>query len=491
MTSPPSSQFAYRRTLAFLARLSTVVRRLAPGATITYNHATDAAMRDKLAFQTHLEIESLPTSTHQWGYLHYPIVARQARVHGLPFVGMTGRFHRSWADFGGLKTLDQLTYECATILSAGGRISVGDQLRPRGELDPAVYRLIGAAFERVEALEPWLNDTAATTDLAIICVGRQADRGGGVFSSVRSPDLEGAAQLLLEIGIQFDIVDPDPAILARYAVIILPEGTPLDADGRAAVQAYLDAGGRLIVSGTAGLNETGEPWLGGLPAEDLGPAPTNPTYLRLDPALAHSGGLAVDYDYACYVSARLLRPRHDATSHGELRRALFDRTWEHFTSHAQAPVGDPLGTPIVVHDDRVLQFAAPLFLGYRDSDYWVYREIVRSMLDAFLPDRAVRVHGPGWIEVGLLQQARSGDRSERLIVHLTAYQPRRTFQSVPHVDQSWPVVGVGLDLRVSDPPTAVYLAPDRTSVPFVTQNGRLEIALPPLGVHTVLVVESS
>ena len=69
---------------------------------------TDAAMGELIHVQTHLDVESLATSPGLWGYLHYPIVARHARTFGLPFLGMTGRFHKSWADFGGLKTLDQL-----------------------------------------------------------------------------------------------------------------------------------------------------------------------------------------------------------------------------------------------------------------------------------------------------------------------------------------------------------------------------------------------
>src|SRR3712207_4029253 len=102
-------------------------------------------------------IESLPTSSGLWGYLHYPVTARQARTYGVDFLGMTGRFHKAWADFGGLKTRDQLDYECGTIVAAGGEVSVGDQLHPRGVLDPAVYRLLEHSFGRVQKLEPFLR----------------------------------------------------------------------------------------------------------------------------------------------------------------------------------------------------------------------------------------------------------------------------------------------------------------------------------------------
>src|SRR5512140_1786704 len=118
---------------------------------------------------------------------------------------MTGRFHKSWADFGGLKTQDQLDYECGTILAAGGKICVGDQLHPRGVLDPAVYRLLGHSFERVEKLEPWLKDARPAAEAGILALGQAVDVLPGIGS--HSPDVEGTAQVLLECGIQFDILD--------------------------------------------------------------------------------------------------------------------------------------------------------------------------------------------------------------------------------------------------------------------------------------------
>jgi hypothetical protein len=476
-------EHTYAEVLRFQRSLSAVVERLAPHATIAFNHATDAAMRDKLVSQTHLEIESLPTAPGTWGYLHYPITARHARVFGRPIVGMTGRFHRSWADFGGLKTHDQLAYEVGTILGAGGRVSIGDQLHPSGVLDDAVYRLIGPAFERIERLEPWLVDASFPTDLAIVSGGKRAHRGHGVYTSERPPGVDGAAQMCLELGLQFDVVDPDPALLARYGVLILADGVELDAAGIRAVTDHLQAGGRLLVAGAA-------PGIDGLPVTDLGPAPTDPSYLRLDAELSGSGELAADYDYVFYGRPRLVAPAPGARSHGTISRALFERTWEHFTSHAHAPVGTSLDAPVVVRDDRVVYVAAPIFGAYRESDYWVYRELMRTVLGWLVPEPLVRIHGPSWLEVSLMRQDPTSERPARHVVHLTAYQPRRQLQSVPHVDGGWPLHGVSVDVRWEpDREPAAYLAPDRTPLAVSRVEGYARITLPPLGIHTVVVLE--
>src|ERR687898_1825874 len=194
-------------------------------------------------------------------------------------------------------------------------------------------------------------------------------------------------------------------------------------------------------------------------------------------------------NYVFYNRAHLVRPLEGAREHGNLRRALFDRTWEHFTSHAQAPVGESLDSPVVVRSEGVLYFAAPLFGAYRDHDYWVYREVARNAIRTFLPRPLLRLSGPGWVEATLHEQPARGDHPERRIVHLVAYHPRRTTQPVQHVDQSWPTSGLGVDV-LTDGRTIgrVYLAPENQPLDFEVVDGYAPIALPPVKTHAVVVL---
>jgi hypothetical protein len=483
-------RFAEEKLKGFLDRLSEVVRTKVPQATIFYNGTVNPRMAETLPYQTHFEIESLPTSSGIWGYLHYPVMARQARTYGVYFLGMTGRFHKAWADFGGLKTRDQLDYECGTVVGAGGGISVGDQLHPRGVLDPAVYRLLEHAFGRVERLEPFLQGAKPTAEVAILS-GYEPSSLGSIPMNAHVADVEGAAQLFLEAAIQFDIIDPSHDSFEDYAALLLPDGTTVDGRLREKLESYMSAGGKLILGGTAALaRETGEFGIKGVPVAYEGQAPTVPCYLRLDETLAGETELATDYDYVFYNRAHLVRPLEGARAHGELRRALFDRTWEHFTSHAQAPVGESLDSPLIVEGDGVLYFAAPLFGAYRDHDYWVYREVARNAIRGFLPRPKLKVSGPGWVEATLHEQTAGDDHPERQILHLVAYHPRRTTQSVQHVDQSWPTSGLGVDV-LTDGRTIgrVYLAPGGQPLDFEEVDGYARIAMPPVGAHTVVVVE--
>ncbi|MBE2240162.1 MAG: beta-galactosidase trimerization domain-containing protein [Caldilineaceae bacterium] len=478
--------FARRKQERFFDQLTRHVKRLTPEATIFYNGTISRDMRRITAYETHFEVESLPTSG-TWGYLHYPVMARQARTYGKPIIGMTGRFHNFWGDFGGLKTADQLLYECATVVAAGGRVCIGDQLHPRGVLDPAVYRLIGSAYAKIEALEPWLVDATPTAEAAVLAIGPLEEELDGI--GTQSPDAEGAIQLFIELGIQCDLVDAE-ADLSGYRLVVLPNGTKVDDALKTKLDGFVAAGGALIFSGTAALADDGHTFvLADAPVHYVEPAPTTPSYLRPSGIDAAGSELAADYDYAFYGQAHVVTPLDGAKAYGDLRRAYFNRTWETFMGHQHAPVERSLEAPIAVRKGKVLYLAAPLFTGYKKWDYWAYRALLDSLLADLLPQRLLYPQGPGWVEYTLHTQPATAAHAARQIVHVIAYQPRRSLQPIAHVDQAWAVAGLGVKVRCEQEPARVYLAPDASEVAHSYENGYLTVQLPPLDVYAVVVVE--
>lgn len=95
---------------------------------------------------THIEVEVLPTGG--WGYDYLPSAVRYARTLNKPFFVMTGRFHGSWGDFGGIRTEHSLLFDCYNSIANGGTCSIGDHMHPRGKLEPEVYKLIGQGFRK-------------------------------------------------------------------------------------------------------------------------------------------------------------------------------------------------------------------------------------------------------------------------------------------------------------------------------------------------------
>ncbi|RUS21280.1 glycosyl hydrolase 6-domain-containing protein [Endogone sp. FLAS-F59071] len=444
---------------AYLRTLTDTVLEARPDASIFYNFTVGPALNFVLPYQTHLEIERVT-----WAI--------------------------AWGDFGGIKTTHQLEYELGTVVAAGGLISVGDQLHPRGILDPAVYSLIGKCFGKIESLEPWLDGAVPDAEVALLAVGDMdpANKDWEMHNAAHFSDLNGAAQVFLERGIQFDIIEATTLIADKYKVLVLPDGSLISDNLRNRITEFIAKGGKLILSGRAVSNN-----IPAVPVRYISPAPTTPSYLHLDSFLTRlpNSELSKDYDYVFYDTAHVVEATSDAAeTFGTLHQALFNRTWKHLTSHAHAPVGKSLSSPLVVRNPSVLYLAAPLLGAFMRHDYWCYRDIFLASLEDWLPRRLIVPRAPGWMEFSLHTQAEEARR--RKVVHIVAYHPRRTWQSTPHVDQSWSVSGVGfrvLDAEGWGEPRRVYLAPSEEKVEFTVEDKYVVVELEKVDIHMVVVVE--
>jgi hypothetical protein len=169
---------------------------------------------------------------------------------------MTGKFHRGWGEFGGYKTPEALTYECAAILANGAGVSVGDQMHPDGEMDEETYRLIGEAYSYVESVEDYCFDIQETAKL-------------GIFVANDTVVNEGMGKLLLDSHIDFDVIMPNDD-LSRFTTIILPDRMRLDAQTAARVNEFAARGGKVLMLGGSGLKNDGDSFAIDVPFEYLG-----------------------------------------------------------------------------------------------------------------------------------------------------------------------------------------------------------------------------
>ena len=162
-----ATKLGRERYLTYTRRVRETVDSVKPGLPVFHNagHVKRGRM-DIVNSNTHLELESLPTGG--WGYDHFPISASYARTIGKEFSGMTGKFHKTWGEFGGFKHPNALRYEAALSMAMGAKICIGDQLHPSGEMDIATYDLIGKAYREVETKQPWVENAKCVADIAVI-----------------------------------------------------------------------------------------------------------------------------------------------------------------------------------------------------------------------------------------------------------------------------------------------------------------------------------
>ena len=480
-------QQSYDIMREYTTRLTKLCKQLRPNATTFFNPRVTPAVFRELDVLTQLEIESLTTGG--WGYHFFPTWARLVRTYPRPIQGMTARFHKSWADFGGLKTVPQLDYEAATILAAGGVVNIGDQLHPRGTLDKGAYQVIGEVFAKVEALEPVCVGAEAQADIAVLLLpaaqAEGADGVGGMNVGTVSAGFEGAAATLAALKHQWNGETPDRDNLSRYQLVIIPDDGFLDAQMSAKLEEYLNGGGAVLFSHQATLGGV-DFQLPHSPVRYLGPCPWKPSYMRLGEVL---GAGEPDTEFVNYQPGSYVEAVHGASVLGEVWQPYFNRAPGHFSSHAQTPADKPTGFPVAVlsADEKIAYFYAALFQGYREDGFYLYKNIARRLLDILLPEPLVKPlrNVPAAMEISVLRQP----AESRLIVHLISFQPQRRTATNEFIEDAVPVCGVEFALRTETAPSRVSLFPSGEELPF-TQDGRYcHVTVPSVTIHQAIVFE--
>ena len=398
----------------FAAKMTPLVQSRHPEARCFYNSGhvfsveSGSSLRVMNEHQKHWEIESLPSGF--WGYYHFPRFARHVSQFGKPWLGMTGRFQRMWGDFGGIKPQAALEFECFRSQAHGGANSVGDQLPPRGKLDPAAYKLIGRVFEQVAAAEPFYEGSEPLFDTGVLLASHPTQE-----LQPSSLSEEGAVMMLEEAHYNPAVLD-DASELSSYKAVLLPDTTVITPDLYDKLKTYYEAGGTLLLSFRSGFDAEGVWALDFLPLEFHGALEMHPSYWRCTEAFWAEAAESdrVFYEAGLEVSS----PTADTI----VERVLpyFQRTDEHFMSHFQAPpVAEASAYPAALLGERFAYFADPVFRAYRYYGATFYRDVVERVLERLIGLPEV---GKGLARTILSLPRRRGDD---LVVTLLHYVPLR------------------------------------------------------------------
>lgn len=473
-------RFEYEMTREYTKKLARIIRGVKKNATIFFNGRMRPDIGGELDVFTHVEIEALPTGG--WGYSFFPIHARYGRVLGKPLQGMTARFHKSWADFGGLKTEDQLLYEAGTILAAGAVMNVGDQCHPRGILDQGAYQVIGTAFRHVEACEPWCRGASPASEIGVMMLPASAETGSEAASGnhALSPSVDGAGRMMLELKQQFDLIYPGTK-LSKYKVVILPDSGYLGPATRNALAAFVAKGGAILASYKATL-QNGVFACPGLPVKFVEDNPYKPSYLDLGPVLGKDEPAS---QFVFYEDSARVKASSGAQTQGWLVDSYFNRAFDRFCSHNQTPFTERSSYPIAVLKGRVAYLAPAVFKAYREHSYYLYKTIVGRLLEELLPEPLVRVEAPSAMEVSVNRQS----KPSRLIAHLVNFQPQRRHVNIEWIEKLYPVRDIRLALRTGKAPREVRLVPQDKPISFRQNNAYCEVNIPEVLAHQMIVFE--
>lgn len=463
----------------YTRRTNEIVHKHKPHLTVFHNGGHITRGRRELArMNTHLELESLPTGG--WGYDHFPLSARYAQALGMEYLGMTGKFHTSWGEFGGYKHPNALRYEAALSLANGARCSIGDQLHPSGLMDEATYSLIGAAYEEVEAKEAWCEQARNIADIGVISVEAFYAQYPDKIKNRFNLSDTGAVRILLEGNLLFDVLDME-SDFNLYRLLLLPDHIEVDGALQHKLEQYLRSGGKLFASGRSGLNTEGTSFVFDLGAEYIGESPYQPSYFRPEFPIAELPAAS----YVMYSKALEVALTGTGKSCGARENSYFNRDVFTFCSHQHTPNRPEPAGPAMTEGKDGIYFAWHVFEEYAEKGSLVLKEAVLHALELLLPDRSLRTNLPAQGVVTLQKQ----DQHNRFIQHLLYASPVRRGKAIEIIEDLIPLYQVEVALRISEQAKRVYLAPSGEELAYTQAEGTLSYTVPKLLCHQMVVIQ--
>jgi hypothetical protein len=416
---------------SFTKRFTALIQSKVPEASIFYNtpnnlyiNRNEGAMR-KAAFQTHFEIESLPSGF--WGYYHFPRLARRLAREGKFWLGMTGKFQKMWGDFGGLKPHAALEFECFRSQALGGGNSVGDQLHPRGILDEETYRMIGNVYAQVEHAEAFYQGSEALPQIGILCPNYP-----GLNEDESSKSEEGVVLMLEELHYDCAIIDEESDLL-KFELIILPDSVVVSDKLKKSIKNYLQNNGKIISTGKSGFDRSGNWNLPVLPATPEGETELFPNYWSVSMKLAEEG---MKGERVVYQQGMNFRPAANCEIFVNRILPYFKRTDLKYCSHFQTPP-DKIDNnyPAVFGNEKVIVFADPVFKEYRQSGNVFIRKVVGAILQKMIGKSPF---GSGLSSRVLCVPRR---RKDDLIITLLNYIPVRKALDIDVIEEATSFAG--------------------------------------------------
>lgn len=463
----------------YTKRVREAIDSVKPGLPVFHNGGHIRCGRRDLAYMnTHLELESLPTGG--WGYDHFPLSAAYVRNLGMEYLGMTGKFHKTWGEFGGFKHPNALRYEAALAVANGAKISIGDQLHPNGEADMATYKLIGAAYAEIEEKEEWLDNVNHISDVALFSY--EAYCGAfGTEQAGKSTNIDaGAARILLEGKYLFDMIDSE-VDFNKYKVIILPDLVRVDASLKEKLDDFISQGGKILATGKGGLMLNEDKFAFDFGVKYIGENPYCPDYCR--PNFETEGLFESSYIFYSQGEKTELDGGRELAKR---ENPYFNRDIEHFCSHFHTPNSYEYGGAGISMGKDGIYIGWQVFDEYATMGSLILKRCVTYALDLLLDKDKTVVTNLG--AQGVVTLTEQKDKN-RLINHILYASPVKRGDGVEVIEDILPIYDTAVSIKTDKDIKNVYLAPQMTDIDFEKKDGRVSFKVDKFECHQMVVLD--
>ncbi|MDD5728300.1 MAG: beta-galactosidase trimerization domain-containing protein [Victivallales bacterium] len=469
--------FAHMSQLRLQTRIAETIKNINPDLLVYFN---GPGFREQENQGSYLEYECLPTGG--WGYDSLPVYARYARNLGKPILNMTGRFHESWGDFGGIRTEASLEYDCINGIANCMRTTIGDHFHPRGDINYPTFDLIRNIYGRLQQLEPWIEGAKPLTDIAVIAPENAFSPG---HKSCREKQLavRGLVRALCELKYQFDVLDVTQDFSA-YKLLILPDQVMLKGELATRMKKYVQTGGAVISSAWSGLDESGKNFaLKAWGLDFAGDSPYDPAYMELSET-----GLAdgfPDMPVTLYEPGTVVKVREGTQVLAEITVPYYNRKFDGEHAFLYLPPDKKSGEPALTRNGNIVHFSHPFALTYYKHAQVPMKNLLRNIIGQLLPKPIVKVKNlPSFARVTVTGQA------GRRMVYLMSYVPEKRGEKVEIIEEPIELHNVKVMLRESGMKfTRAYLAPGKEPLEISEEAGYAVVTVPIIKGYSLLVFE--
>ncbi|MGI8483711.1 MAG: alpha-L-fucosidase [Thermomicrobiales bacterium] len=363
-----------------------------------------------------------------------------------------------------MKSATQLSQETAEVVALGGAVMIYDTPQRSGWLTGWHQDTLAEVAHFCRARKETCFHSVSRSEIAILHPKDHYYTVAGPLFEQRNANyaIEGALHALLELQYSADILTDDAVQrrgLDQYRMIVVPERTQLGDETYAALDVFANRGGHVLLTGPTAAVDF--PDLVGAVVD--GPVITDPVYLA-----AANRAVGVDGPW------QPVTPKVGTESWGHALRQQElgkDETDQVIVTHH--PHGE--GSVTVVH--------GPFFEQYHNEHPPMARRFLDELIDRLNISWEVVVDGPPALEVTVRTQ------DDQLAINLInrgageTLSPRRVM-----FDDLTPIANVCIKVSRQEAPHSIRLEPSDDPVPWAYLNGTLDITVPVVRIHDIVVI---
>lgn len=364
------------------------------------------------------------------------------------------------------KSSAQLCQEAALVISQGGGISIYDLPNRNGSLISWHQDIMAEVADFVRARKEWVQNSRSIPQVALLHSAAHYYGANGEFlmemwSPTRQP-ISGALDCLLEDHYHVDVLNESDLIesIFSYPLVVIAEQTNPSQDLLDVLSNYVEAGGKLLISGVNTSSDYGI--LSGTEAD--GDPENGHFYLEIDAQTTTIKGPWQPVKLKGATSLlSVLTSVDPAKGQSDAPAITINRIGK--------------GMVICIHNQY--------FTHYSQTHYPRSRKLVRSLIETLLPDFIVDIEAPAKLQIVLRRQGTS------VIVHMintgSGHPLSPTQGMIEEVD---PIDNVRLTIQCPSRPSRVYLAPSFEGLSWEWDDGLLNVRVRSVGIMDSVVIES-